>query len=493
MITDQQYNDWLKDDSALRCILIEATPNLGGVGTPVYISNRGFTTKPTDTPANTEYLPLLQGGVKITESASVEGNASMSYGTIELENNTGEYDSWLDGVWVNRPVTILFGDIRWGRADFRSVFKGIIADIDSSARNRLNLKLRDRLQLLNNPIQETKLGGLTANKDRIFPVLFGECHNFEALLTDPPNHEYCFHYGFAEGVIEVRDDGVPVTVTPLITATKSSFQLSGSPKGTITVSAQGDKTGSYSNSLVGIVTKLVKNFGRSDSRFTDADLDTTSLAAFDTANPAPMGIYLGDKANVLETCQNLAASIGAMLVTSRQGLLKIFQLKPALGAADATVVIEDDMVNGSLKIVERSEVSASVKLGYCQNYSVQENLQSGIPLANRDMFALDWLTTTQEDAAVKALYKLHAVPEQEDTHLQVESDAITEANRRLSIRKVPHTIYQYTGFADALSLELGKEIFLTHHRYGLTAGKYGVIVGLEPDWLARRCTVKVMI
>lgn len=491
MITDQQYTDWLKDDSALRCILIEVSPNLGGVDTQVYISNRGFTTKPTDTPANTEYLPLLQGGVKITESASVDGNVSMSYGTVELENNNGDYDSWLDGVWVNRPVTILFGDIRWPRADFRSAFKGIVADIDSSSRNRLNLKLRDRLQLLNNPINEQKLGGLTDNKDRLLPTLFGEVHNFEALLTDPPNHEYQFHLGQAERVIEVRDDGVPVSTT--LTLGTGKFRLNSSPKGQITVSAQGDNLGSYSNTLVGIVKKLVKQFGRAEVRFTDADLDLTSLSAFDTAHPAAMGVYIGDKANVLETCQNLAASIGAMLVTSRQGLLKITQLKPAVGAADATIVTEDDMADGTLKMVERLEVSASVKLAYCQNYSVQTNLQSGIPLAHRNLFALDWLTTTQTDDATRTLYRLHAVPEQEETYLQTEADAIAEANRRLNIRKTPHTIYQYTGFADALNLELGKEVFLTHHRYGLKAGKYGVIVGLEPDWLARRCTVKVMI
>lgn len=491
MISDSQYSDWLRDDSALRCLLVETTMNSGGIDVPVRLSSRAYITLPTDTPANTEYLPIVQDSVKLTEDATIDGSASMSYGTVELENNEGEYDGWLDAVWVNRTVTILFGDVRWARSDFRTVFSGVIADIDSSARNRLSFKLRDRLQLLNTPITEVKLGGTTDNKDRLRPLLFGEVHNFEPLLIDPPTHTYQFHYGMAESSIEVRDDGVPVTVTP--TLATGIFSLTASPKGTITMSAQGDNNGGYVNTIAGIIKRMVMNFGRVGNRFTANDIDTTSLTAFDGAHPQPVGIPITDKANVLETCQNLAASVGALMTTSRQGLMQLIQINPASGAADAVTVTADDMVDGSLKIVQRLEVSAAVKLGYCQNWSVQTDLQSGIPESSKNLFKLDWLTTTQQDQSVMDLYKLHAVPEQEDTFLLVEADAITEANRRLTNRKVPRTVYQYTGFADALDLKLGKEVFLKYYRFGLTNGKYGTVVGLEPDWINCRCTVKVMI
>jgi hypothetical protein len=202
---------------------------------------------------------------------------------------------------------------------------------------------------------------------------------------------------------------------------------------------------------------------------------------------------LTDKANVLETCQNLAASLGSMLMTSRQGQLQIVQLVPATGAADATVVTVDDMVNGSIKLVERSKVSGSVKLGYCRNWAPQDQLQSGIPESSANLLKLDWISTTQTDPATIQTYRLHAVPEMEETALQVEADAIIEAKRRRDFRKVQRSVYQYTGFADSLDLRLGKEVFLSHPRYGLSAGKYGVIIGLEPDWLNRRCNVKVMI
>ena len=491
MITDAQWAAWLQDDSALRCILIEVTPYLSGVDTPLYLSSKDFVTKPSDTPANTGYLPIIQGSVKVSEQFSVDGSASMSYGSVELDNVDGTYDTWLDGVWSNRKAAVLFGDVTWPRTDFRIVFKGVIDDIDSSGITRLNLKLRDNLQLLNTPVTETKLGGTTDNKDRLRPVLVGEGFNFEPLLVDPPNHGYQFHFGASERVIEIRDDGVPITAA--VDLSTGTLNLLASPKGTITISAQGDNSGGYSSTVAGIVKKLVKNYGRVDSRFTDDDIDLTNFSNFETANPAPVGMYLSDKANVLETCQTIAASVGAMLMSSRQGLLQLVQLNAAVGAANATVVTEDDMVVGSLRIVERTKVVASVKLGFCENYTVQTKVQTGIPEAHKNLFELDWMTTTQSDSNVSNTYKLHTVPETEETRLLAESDAISEANRRLNLRKVQRTVYQYTGFADSLDLKLGNEVFLKHHRYGLSAGKYGVIVGLEPDWLARRCIVKVMI
>lgn len=489
MITDEQYKDWMKSDTAMRVILVEVTPSIDGVDTPLFLSNRGYTTHPGDTIPNIGYTSVVDGGVNINEKISVDGRGSMTYGDIELENTEGDHDYWLDAVWRNRPIQVFFGDVRWSRDDFREVFNGVVDDIDSRSRNKLNIKLRDKLQRLNTPISEVKLGGTTDNKESLLPVLVGECHNIEPLLVNPATHQYQFHIGAAERLIEVRDNGVPVDATATLGTGK--FTLNANSAGQITVSAQGHNVGGYSNTLVGLVKILSIEYGKVEDRFTLGDFDA-SVGDFNTAHPQPMGVWLADKSNVLEVCQRLAASIGAMMLVSRQGLVRFLQVNfPVTG--DPIQITDEDMVDRSIRISDRLEVSASVKLGYCQNWTVQTNIESGIPDEHRDLFKKEWLTVTRNDAAVAEAYRLHIAPEQEDTMLLVESDATGEADRRLNIRKTSHTVYQYDGFSEALSLELGQAVNVTTDRFGLSEGKLGIIVGLQPDWMTARCTVQVMI
>ena len=130
---------------------------------------------------------------------------------------------------------------------FGLMFDGIIEDLQARDRNVLNLVIRDKLQRLNTPVTETLLVAAPANKDRLIPVLLGECHNIEPLLTNPATLEYQVHGSAMEDFIEVRDNGVVVSVTESVSTGK--FTLSAALKGTITCSAQGDKPSTYSNTV----------------------------------------------------------------------------------------------------------------------------------------------------------------------------------------------------------------------------------------------------
>jgi len=183
-ISDAEYNSWLSSPSAFRCILVEANVNVSGSETTRYLSNRGYVTEASESPANTAYRALIIGGVKLSETLSLETNGTLSYGEIELDNTDATLDSWLEDVWENRGVSVFFGDSRWARSDFRLVFKGMLGGISSQRRERLNLFLRDSLQRLNTPITDSKLGGTTPNKDKLIPLTFGECHKVSPQLTD---------------------------------------------------------------------------------------------------------------------------------------------------------------------------------------------------------------------------------------------------------------------------------------------------------------------
>jgi len=556
-MTDDQFTAWLNDSTALPVVLLEVQVLVSGTETTRYLSNAGYTTGAADTPANRSYEAIITGGVKITESVSLSGNAYMAAGEVDIYNEDGSRDSWLGDIWTNRPLIAWIGDVRWPRADFRKIFSGVVADIAPNGRSRLTLKLRDKLQQLNTPISDVKLGGecsytqsgttVTVTKpshgrrvsstvevqvnsgtaasgaysitgvttdtftytssalattsgsltivgvgaDSLVPACFGEVHNIVPLLTDPATLEYQCHGGTVESMFEVRDNGVPVTVTAH--ASTGKFELAASPAGTVTVSAQGDKPdGTYRNTIASIIKRLVTGYGKASQRFTTADIDEANFFVFDSAHPQPVGIYLSDRTNVLVACQQLAASVGAQLVMSRTGLLRLVQITlPATGTA--TPITRDQQLEKSLTPVAMSEVAAAVKIAYCRNYSVQVGLQTNISARDKALFAQEWLTVTEVDSQVQSDRRLDLEPEQEETCLQVGSDARAEARRRLAIRKVTRITYRFEGTPDLLNLSLGQVVRLYSHRFGLDAGAVGVVTSLTPNWKNRHITVEVMI
>lgn len=198
---------WLEDPSSIRCLLVEITARSISTSTEVtfYLSNMGYI---TDT-ADVSYLPYLTGALQTTESLGIDSNLSMSFGDIQVANFNGELDAWLDiaqYVWVNRTIKVYLGDPRWAsanlaavRTNFEKIFDGVIADVDSSAREFINIKVRDKLQRLNYPLTDNTLGtygtwasGQT-NQDTIRPLIFGEVNNISPVLVDPSKLEYMFN------------------------------------------------------------------------------------------------------------------------------------------------------------------------------------------------------------------------------------------------------------------------------------------------------------
>jgi hypothetical protein len=488
MISDAQFAAWLEDSSAQRVTLFEVGAKVAGEDKTRYLSNRAYTWS-----SATPYQPVVAGGLKVAESISMDGAASLAAGDIELNNGDGSLDSWLDDIWANQPINAYVGDVRWDRADFRQVFSGTVIDIGCRSRDRLSLRLTNKLERLNTPVSDVKIGGTNAtNPDALVPVLLGECHNINPVQTNPATLEYAFGDGSNEGVIEVRTDGRPradVTVTP---STGRFVFTSAVGPGAVTCSAQGTKyNGSYVNTIGQLVQYLVTQRGKASTRFTSSDLDTAQLAAFETANPQPVGLWLTDRTNVLLACQHLAASVGAQLVPSMTGKLRLIQF--AIPTSATTEIRPSHQMERSITIVNRTEVSASVKIGYAKNWTVQANLQTILPDAHKNLYAQEWLSVTATDATVQANYKLDAEPVQVDTCLLKKTDAQAEASRRLAIVKVPRTTYQFEATPSQLLVELGQAVKLFSSRFGLANGKFGLVTSRTVDWSTLRSTLEVTV
>lgn len=569
---------WLNDPSAMRIVLVDATiyDITQSQDVHIYLSSGGYTT----TDGLAAFAPVIANRLTLTESLSKDGGSvGMTFGDIEIHNLNGELDLYLDStkyIWSNRSIKIYYGDPGWTStlsnlsSNFLTIFDGIIDDIDSRTINVVNIKVRDKLERLNAPVSENKLGtygnwsGGQKNQDQLRPIVFGEVFNMTPLLIDsnltymvntnsPDQISGLSGNGNCEKIIEIRDNGAPIygtvaatsiikgnpykiltvgstdftsigassnTVGTTFTATGNgtgsgtailngaiinsdgTFRLLQSVAGTITVSVQGVQkstnlsTGAaqttYVNTVANLIATIVTQFGKASTRFTATDVDWTNFAAFDSSNNTQeIGLLLDNTDNVLNVCQQIAGSIGSQITISRSGKLQIYQFGTTSGSY--TDVGVDDIIFNSLSITNRMPVQAAVKLGFAKNWSVQPDLLTNIPYANKQNLLTEWLTVTATDGTVKTNYKLDTDPIQKDTLLISDSDAVAEATRLLNYYKVVRTVYKFTGKSSLLSLTLGSTIRLTYPRFDLAAGKLGQIISLTPDWLSGTVEVEVIV
>ena len=488
-MTEAEFQAWAERPDSVRCLLIEVAVRSGGSETTRYLSNVGYVTGGADTPANAVYDPCVVGGVSVTETLPLDGSASLSWGDIEIANPDGVKDTWLDDIWSGRAVTILCGDVRWPKSDFMTVFSGVVEDIAARSTDRLNLLLRDKSQRLNVSITETTIGGTGTNKGDLVPLCFGEVHNVTPVLIDPANLIYKVHDGVIERIIEVRDNGYPVSFA--YNLANGTFTLSASPVGTITASVQGSKAGgTYRTKPGALIQHIATTYGTQP--LTASDLDTAQLAAFDAAHTQTVGLYLDSRANLLETLQSIAASVGAQVSFTPAGLLQIQKIAlPASGTA--TAVSAADMVFGSLSVSQSPKIQPSVRLAYCRNYTVQEGLQTGLPAEHLDMYGREWLVVQASDNSVADLWNLSTAPTEVQTLLQSRVEAETEASRRLGLWGSRRLVLGFESVGNLLRLPLGAPVSLSHSRFGLSSGKNGQIVGKTTDWLGHRVRFEALI
>lgn len=489
-MTDAEFIAWLSSPDARPVVLVEAAVRLDGIETVLNISDMGYTTKTGETPSNECYLPRIVGGCTIGERLSLDGSdASIAWGDVGIDNTDGFFDYLLGGIWRNRPIAMFVGDASWPRADFRQVFAGTIDDLDSSAPDRLNLKLRDNMQRLNAPLTEAKIGGCGPNKDATVPLCFGECHNVTPVLVDPATLTYQVHGGAIEDVIERRDGGVPVGGSNNLAA--GTFALTANLVSDLTVSVQGDKSGGvYRDTIATLVQRIVTGYGTADGRLAASEIDAASFAAFDALNLMPVGLWCPDRTNVIDACRALTASVGAQVHFSPLGKLQITQVDIPSGGGE--VIADEDAVDGEIEIAARPVVQVAVKLGFCRNWTVQ-TVQGGIPAEHRALYAQEWLTATSIDSAAQADYQTYAEPAMQETMLLVAADAQAEADRRQALWGVQRHVYRRPCGPHKMLLALGAGVTLTSRRYNLAAGKPGQVVAVTRDWLKRRATVEVLV
>jgi hypothetical protein len=189
--------------------LVELTGKQGGTTTVFrYCTGTGFTTQPTDAPANTWYegrviQPLLfdkscHGGVKTF------GLAGIGYGTMELINADGGLDALVNYGFDGQTLSVLQGDDGAARSTFTPVFSGTMDQL-AIGPDKCSVRVRDVLQNLDVALQTAKFAGSnvlpaglegTASdlKGKPKPVCLGWNFNFAPPQVNTSRLIYQLHY-----------------------------------------------------------------------------------------------------------------------------------------------------------------------------------------------------------------------------------------------------------------------------------------------------------
>jgi len=482
-ISDAQYAAWLDDPTAQRVTLYRVSCLVNGQPVVRRLANKPFTG-----PASAPYSADIARDLEISRSISIEGDARLSAGDVEVWNVNGERDSWFSDVWANQRVEVYVGDARWDEADFRLSFVGNLADIAyGNDRTTLVLKFRDALQRLNTPVSEAKMAD-----DTLYPVALGEVPNMTPKL-DSVTGRYYYHRGPAEGLIEPRTDGKKrsADVSDDRGNGRFAFNTAVGP-GAITCSVQGDKTGGiYRNTIAPLIQLLATQYGKESTRMTDADIDVANFTEFHAANSQPVGLGIMDRTNVLAACAQLASSKGAQLIPSMLGKLRLIQY--AIPAGAALSIPLSMQVKGTLTPVARTMPAAAVQIGFCRNYTTQPNLGTSLPPQHKQMLATEWQTYTAVDEATQATYSLYSDPARIDTCLLDPADARAEAERRLAIVKVSRATYRVELTPAGMLVELGEARRLFGDGFGLEAGKPGQVTSLTTNFGTYSVTAEITI
>jgi hypothetical protein len=480
-----------------------------------YASGRGKMTRPSETPANAHYEPRLRQPIDFKRTmfsnARVTGGGSVGAGEIVLNNTDQGLASLRDLGIDGRDVVVRVGPQDGAYpADYTTVLTGTAEQVEVGA-STATIRLRDRLEILKQPLQATLYAGnnalpsgaegvATDIKGQRKPLLFGLRRQVEPVRVNTAKLIYQVHDGATDYIETVFDRGLELSgsgtdhadLAALEAATIVAgefdtchalglFRLGSTPAGRVTADVYGDATGSYVNTAARIVERiLVGRCGIDPSA-----LDSASFTALASAAAYVCGAYFTGETTRQAAIDAILASVGGWLVPTRLGQWQVGQLvapsgTPAFTFTDADILALDTRAtrdDGAGVPVWRVKVRG-------ERYAPAgpADLAGGMTEAAKANFMQEWREATAEDAAVKTKHLL-ASEVTVDTAIASAASMATEAARLLALHKVRRDFVQArVALTQAnAAVDLGSVVRLVTPRLGYGAGRDFVCVGIEAD------------
>lgn len=449
----------------------------------IYLSDRGYVSSPTESPANTYFDPRVIEALNFQRSmfttGKLGGRSFPSFGEIVLANADGGLDDFATYAWDDRDVEVKVGEKGANLSQHFTIFKGQSKSVDFDDLI-VRVIIRDGQDKFTRTFPPNTYAGTGGNEGSAImegspkPVCLGQVFNISPVLVDESSGVYQVHDGPIESIVAVYENGVATTsfTTDL---SNGRFTMTSTVAGNITADVKGAKPGgSYKETAGDIMRFVVSEYGG----LTDpGDLDTASFTALNTANSATVGCYYKQRAEILSVLDELANSIGAFYGFDRSGLFSVGRIEVATGSAD----LELDSTNIiTLERLPTEVPTSTVVLSYKRNFTVFDENTLGASAADRDFFLRESAQVTDEDTAVAAIYP-NAKFLEVDSKLIDSSAANTESARLLTLYKSQRNIYRIRCKAQPFTIKLNDVVKITFARYDLTAGKLFRVISLFED------------
>lgn len=501
---------------------IVAAIDSSGTTTTLRYSTEAYTTKPSDSPANTYYDPRVKTPAEITRnmfsSGTTSGASRIGYGVVELTNIDGALDGITNYGFGGRALTVKIGNLGDAYSAFTTILAGTMEQVEFTF-NTITILARDKLEVLDLPLQKTEfagtnslpsgLEGTTDLKGAKKPVCYGKVYNVSPPCVNTSRLIFQVNDGAISDVTAVYDRASSLTkgaaytnqtdmetnaptagqYRVLSTSTGSYFRLGSSPAGLIT--ADVTQGAASSNRTAAQILKLLAIKGGVDS----GDINASDVTALDTANSAEVGVWVFGDDTALSVMDQIAQSVGAYYGYNQTGEFRMARFTVASGAADIEISRDNILTIETIRPTDtdRGVPAFKVILSYLKNYTVQTgDIASGVTDARRNIIKYPNAAGYSEDATIKNQYLLAA--EIDRTTLLVDATAAgTEATRLLNLYKIRRRMYQISIALDVTETlpDLNGVANITLNRFGLDSGGLFRIVGISSSYANNRATLTV--
>lgn len=445
------------------------------------------------------------------------GQSSIGYGNLVLVNNDGGLDGLIDYGYSGWPITIRLGEVypnSGGVPTWSTIVRGTVEQAEFSWQT-VTFRVRDRLFDLAQPLQQNRYAGTNtgspqtglegkediANKPK--PLVFGQVFNVPITLINTDRNIYQAHDGGTLQTVNAvynrgktltagaayasqadMETNAPAAGTYRVWNSGSGcfIRLAGNPDGQVTADLTEGSTAA-DRTVAQVMKRIMLKAG-----IANADINAADITALDTACSYPVGIYCSTDTDMtgIEALDAVAVSIGAWYCPTGDGTFRLGRLElpsggTSVGTINAVDVIAVDRV--ASRDPGAGIPSYKIKLGYQRMWVKQEDLDAAVSQERKIRVKERHRRREQKDNAVKTRYPIS--PElQFLTCLVNQADADAESTRRLNIYKERRDMLQVKVRVDAALasvLELGKVVTLQLNRYGLSAGKKFLIIGIKTN------------
>ncbi|HEC12321.1 MAG TPA: hypothetical protein ENI80_03585 [Acidiferrobacteraceae bacterium] len=507
------YDALLVDPRASLGWLIEFTAHnvATDLDETVRLSTFGFTSEPSDTPANEPYEARVKSALNFERHMYRRGgrigrSSQPSFGEIVLVNldrALTKYTNPAQYLIRGRKVTAMLGGTEdYALVDFGTPLKeGRVKDF--VARNgQLRLLIRDLQELFERAVQPNKYAGTGGNeggaelKDKNKPIGYGDIFNCPGVPIDPANGVWQLHDGKIKSLKAVRDKGLVKTLTTDYTVDLNTglVTLLFTPTD-VRFDFEGDNTGSvYVESFADILERVVE-------AITGLTVNSTAVTTMNTANSAPCNYWCGtEKISIRQMLDDLADGPGAFFGDNFNAQVDLGRLEapsgtPAIeffgnqGIASGNV---NNILAGTLEPVATVEPCHTLRQAYQRNWGVQsrDSLDASVSEADKDKYSTEWRFKSDSDATV-----LDDYPEAKEQTwyggFSNAADADTESQRKFALYKVAQEVFKFTARAIPFKLGINDVIKITHTDHNLSTGKLFRVLGLAIDADSRKVEVWV--